>query len=419
LFLAVRRFAARVLESEPAEHAYRFLALEPGVEDVAGRVAARRAHRHAVRRAQSAVAGVASVAVIAVGALVLVDDSTERQVAVRPAPGDFPVVRAAAGVPGLDAGPRATVRPVRTAPDEGYLRGPLLEGKGGLALAAYDRSGSSYTFPPSHIVRVDADGDIIDRVDLQGELLSLADGEGARWALTRDKTVLGPEDPEFRVKRIGPDGSVLSNAVPPGEQPAGPIVAGGGGVWVPTRTAVLRYDVTTGAVAAVIPMTTVTDRRSIVSTGKAAYATDGSGLVRLDPSTDRTFPELDTVAYGVSEVVDAAASEFVTWALLRDDNGSLSSVVRWDLSARDDDATLALPAGFEASAIGALGSVAWVEGTLDGRHTVLVVEPREQGLAVTRTIRLTRTSDTNLLFRSPNEVLLTSNGSLFRVRIPE
>ena len=72
--------------------------------------------------------------------------------------------------------------------------------------------------------------------------LDLADGEGARWALTHDKDVIGPQDPEFRIKRNGPDGTVVSNPVPPGDVPTGDLVAAGGGVWLPVRDAVLRFD---------------------------------------------------------------------------------------------------------------------------------------------------------------------------------
>src|SRR5262245_65827114 len=123
------------------------------------------------------------------------------------------------------------LRAVPVRPDEGYLTSPLHAGGTTVALAAYERTDGGYSFPPSHVVRVQANGRVVDRIDLQGEILELAEGEGARWALTHDKEVIGPQDPEFRIKRIGPDGSVVSNPVPPGDVPTGDLVAGGGGVW--------------------------------------------------------------------------------------------------------------------------------------------------------------------------------------------
>ena len=79
---------------------------------------------------------------------------------------------------------------------------------------------------------------------------------------------------------------------------------------------------------------------------------------------------------------------------------------------------LALPTGFEATAIQSSGDFVWVDGTLRGRRAVLVVGAGELGPVVKRTIRLARTDDANLVFRAPDELVLTSNGSLFRVRIP-
>ena len=53
------------------------------------------------------------------------------------------------------------------------------------ALAAYNRDGTGFKVP-SHVVRIDASGRVLDEVELQGEVLSLADGDGARWVVTHD-----------------------------------------------------------------------------------------------------------------------------------------------------------------------------------------------------------------------------------------
>ena len=129
----------------------------------------------------------------------------------------------------------------------------------------------------------------VDRVDLEGEIVALADGEGARWALTRDQVVDGPTDARFRVKRVAGDGTVASNPVPPGEEPSGTIAAGGGAVWVPVRDGVLRYDLTTGAFAAKIPLAPA-ERRAIAVGGKATYVSDGAAVLRLDPTSSAAAP---------------------------------------------------------------------------------------------------------------------------------
>ena len=61
-----------------------------------------------------------------------------------------------------------------------------------VALAAYDRDGTGFKVPPSHLVRIDAAGRVLDQVELQGEILSLADGEGARWVVTHDADNVAP-----------------------------------------------------------------------------------------------------------------------------------------------------------------------------------------------------------------------------------
>ena len=156
--------------------------------------------------------------------------------------------------PRLEAGRALDLEPLVVTPDAGYVRPPLLPSGDTVAVAAYDRTETGFTVPPSRIVRVaTSDGGVRDRVDLEGEIVALADGEGARWALTRDQVVKGPADPRFRVKRIAGDGTVASHPVPPGEEPSGTIAAGGGGVWLPVRDGVLRFDLMTGAFASEDP----------------------------------------------------------------------------------------------------------------------------------------------------------------------
>ena len=251
----------------------------PGVFE---RIAVKRARRQHRRQVQRAVGVFAATAVVVTGVLVaFVGEDSTPEIATVSGPR---VVEHA--TPRLEAGRALDLEPLLVTPDTGYVRPPLLPSGDTVAVAAYDRTETGFSVPPSRIVRVaTSDGGVRDRVDLEGEIVALADGEGARWALTRDQVVKGPADPRFRVKRIAGDGTVASHPVPPGEEPSGTIAAGGGGVWLPVRDGVLRFDLTSGAFAAKIPLAPA-ERRAIAVGGKAAYVSDGVAVLRLDPTTD-------------------------------------------------------------------------------------------------------------------------------------
>lgn len=371
------------------------------VDGVLQRVQAKRARRQTVRRTGLATAALGLVGAVVAGSLVLTSGDDQREVAVGPDPGAAPTVR-------VD-GRRTDVTHTRVRPDEGYVRGPLLVTDELITFAAYDRTRDGYTFPPSRVVRVRADGRVVDRVDLQGEILSLASGEGARWALTRDKEVLGPEDPEFRVKRIGPDDSVVSNPVPPGEQPTGSIAAGGGGVWVPVRDGVLHYDPVTGGIIAKIQLSATTDSRAVVIGPKFAVVTDGRGYARLDPSEDVALTEDDPVTAEVDEILGAArpAGDGSVWLLGANTSRTRYTVVR-------DQLNVTLPADFVPFTIQAILDRVWAVGTAGGAYTAVLVEQRDGALTTVRTVRLGRDRDAALAFASDTRAVIVSGGSLFR-----
>ena len=388
-------------------------AREPSTDGVVERVRVKRHRRRTVRRVQ---AGLLAAAVLAVAALVsanvLGDDDHRPEIAVSPTPGAGPVVRVATGLDLEGDGEPADVRAVRIDPDKGFVRGPLLASGDVLTFAAYNRAGDSWDYPPSRIIRVRSDGAIVDEVDLHGRIDSLAEGEGARWALTHDKTVIGPEDFEFRVKRIGPDGTPVSNPIPAGEQPVGGIVAGGGGVWVPVRDGVLRFDPATGAFASKIALSTVTDRRAVSAAGKFVYATDGLDLVRLDPATATATPFMHIQADGVTEVTDATnANDFVQ--LGRSSDGS-----RWSILYAGT--SLPLPTGVEPKSLSTNTGITWFDASA-GRRYVLRLDVGNE-VTIARTLRISGTGDDRdvmVAFIAPRTMFLTSNGHLYRVRLPK
>jgi hypothetical protein len=405
------------VDDDRLRNALRDAALEPSTDDVFGRVRSKRTRRRTIKRIERGALVAAMFAALVVASIVVLDEPvSEQQVAVPLGPRSAPEVRV---VDGTEVR-RVSVERVPVVPDEGYLRQPLLVNSAGIvAVAAYDRDGSTYTFPPSRIVRIDPDGNEVDRVDLQGEILSLADGEGARWALTHDKTVLGPQDPEFRVKRIGSGGAVVSNAVPPGEQPAGRIVAGGGGVWVPVRDGVLRFDPASGVFESKIPLTSVTDRREIITNGKATHVPDGIEWKRLDPAGVEASVFARDTGGRIVEFVSGAVDGSDAWWL------GHTADERWVVSRSDAFAPLPpfedvmLPAGFTAIDIVAVNGGAWVVGELDGTSTLLKVATETNALAVTRTVRLSNVRDSSVAFLSDRTLLVTSRGAAFRMNLPE
>jgi hypothetical protein len=319
-----------------------------------------------------------------------------------------------------EAGRAATVAPLALSTDEGYVRGPLVATGDLVTAAAYHPDGDSFTYPPSAIIRFDsASGHVADRVDLQGEIEALSEGEGARFAQTRDKTVTGPLDPQFRVKRITPDDNHVSNPIPPPNQPAGPLVAGGGAVWVPVTDGVLRFDPASGAFAGKTALA-ASDRRGVALLGKgAAYVTDGTTVRRLDPGSDSTpavAVTFDDPAIG--PLVDVAPLGFDSVALAHDPRTGGFTVVRFSVlpggtGTASSARILSLPAGVDATALHSANNITWVEGTLDGAPVALVLST--DATHVERTVVLLDTRDQSITFTSRNSAVLTSGGTVSRV----
>jgi hypothetical protein len=400
--------------------ALRSAAREPSLDGVAERVHAKHARRRTARRLQ-AVGMLAAVVVAAVvGSVTLLDNdqNRDREVAVPTITGSGPLVRIADGL--RDGGDRdAKVTRVEIDPDEGYVRGPLLVSGDVITFAAYDRAGGSFKFPPSRIIRAQLDGTLIDRVDLEGEILSLSEGEGARWALTHDKTVIGPEDPAFRVKRIGPDNTVVSNPVPPGETPVGDVVAAGGGVWVPVRDGVLRFDSITGAYAAKIPLA-LDAARVVVELGKFVAVTDGIGIKRLDPSTDAAFDTgtvvLDTLDQS-GQIVGLAVTPGGGALVARSPASGHVAVSLFELGTTAPlDKRLSKLRGAVPRALAVTDGAVWVDTDFHGRSLVQFAITAS-GLRVTHTVFIMRGDPEAVAFASQDTAYMTISGRLYQVAI--
>ncbi len=414
--------------------AMRDAAREPAADgdDLAARVASKRAHRRRARQARTGALAVAAVVAVVVASVAVIGNSGggggsggsgRRQVA-SGGNGGAPTVRVIDGDavtgPLRGSGRGATVTPVTLSAAEGYVRGPLVATGDLVTATSYNPSGNTFTFPPSAIVRFTAGtGRVTDRVDLQGEIEALSDGEGARFAQTRDKTVTGPQDPEFRVKRITADDQHVSNPIPPPNQPAGPIVAGGGAVWVPVTDGVLRFDPATGVYEGKVRMPTVTVRRGVALLGKGAtYVTDGVTIRRLDPGSDATpAPDQTFAGTSVGALLDVVPQGNGALALGRDAGTGAALLVRFDVlpGLTQPPAIVPLPGDVDATALHTANGVTWVDATLDGAPVALVLSA--DGTRVERTIVLLDTADQSLTFVSRTTGVLTSGGLVYRVTL--
>jgi len=385
--------------------ALQIAATRPSTVDVLERVASKREHRRRARQTRWTLAGLALLIVVAGGLLAtLFGESTPHvSTATRPR-----VVEHA--TPALEAGRSLVPEAFVVTPDAGFVRPPVLPSGDTVAFAAYDRTSTGFTFPPSRVVRVAvSSGRVTDRVDLEGEIVALADGEGARWALTRDKVVTGPDDPRFRVKRIGPRGQIDSNPVPPAEAPLGAIVAGGGGVWVPVRDGVLRFDLTTGAFAAKVPLEPA-DQHFIAVAGKGTYVSAGASVLRLDPASDTALAETSPVAT-TATVMGLASSPTAGLVELLSPGVGVDASVTVPFS----DRAIPLPANVDARGLREANGVVWVDATIDGAVVALVFD--ESVRAVEHVVRLPETTDATITFVARDQALIISGGQMWIARL--
>ena len=389
----------------------------PEVHDVPSGVARKRAARHARRRA--ATIGVAIVLVAGVGGTLaaVIDNDRGPRVTAGPAR-NTGLVRVADGAFGGAAtgGTSVGAQPLTLDPDVGYVRGPVFASHGEVTVAAYERADNSFGFPPSHLVTFSlSDGRVTRRVDLKAEIQSIAEGEGARWAVTKNADVPG-RPTEWFLKRIAPDGTPKSTPIPVSEQVSGAVAAAGGGVWLPVRDGVLRFDPATGDLAGKVRLDTPTDHRSVAGIGKAAWVTDGATLRRLDPSTDTTV-ESRAVDTGGTAVVALASTSDAAWALTTPGADGRVRVVRVDVTRflksapGSPDDVLTLPSGLAPTDLGSADDRVW----LVALDRFILLDTAPGGAPRARETVFVDAADVALTWPAGDVVLVTAAGQLSRV----
>lgn len=390
-------------------------AVEPDTAAALDAIATKRHHRAVVRRTRTVGALVASLLlVVGIAAVVWPSNETSPTVA-SPARGELTVQISDTASPRADR-EAVAARPIDVRAEAGFLRGPVVPSGEFVAVSAYDRNGGSLKVPPHRLIRIAADGRILDQVDLQGEVRSLTDGEGARWVLTHDPIVIGPADPEFWIKRIGPDGVLTSRAVPPGKVPNGEIVAAGGGLWVPVRDGVLRFDPATGDYAGIIPLADA-EQRSVVNIGKGVVSSDGNALVRLDPSTMRAVAL--GAAAGDARIVSMTNGRG-TWALVDVDGQMELRSVDLATGGIRTAGAVSVPAGFSADGVHANGSSMWITGSMNGRQGLLLLDTVDNGTkaSIDRYVEIGSGQDISFTVMPDGELVAAVDGRLYRITLP-
>ena len=368
------------------------------------RVTAKRARRRTVRRIEGGALALVVVAVIGLTAVLTTRDNGSSPHVAAPGAG-----LSAHVITGDDAnadGRAETPRPVTLDADPGVLLAPLSVGSASVSTASHDR-GTDW-LPLTHVVRIDG-RHVIDVVNFKAEIVSITEGEGARWALTRNLRATGGTLPDTFLKRIGAVGDPLSVQLPRDSDPVGPIAAVGGAVWVPLRDGVLQFDPTTATLQREVPLPTASSRY-VAQVGKGAYVTDGGTLRRLEPIAGLT----DTINFG-PEVIGLAAAGFDSLVMLRNEQGGVEGArVAHATSADPVRITAILPNGFRPDRLEASSTRLWVTGTVDGAPAIVLLAAD----GVRATVVLENARDAALAWTSSRTVTVVTDGRMFTIPVP-
>jgi hypothetical protein len=369
------------------------------IDDVVAQVARRRTRRRRNRRVTAG--ALVAVALLGFGALTVVlsrDDGSSPHVATAGAGMRARVVTGGGTVTG-DAG--AIVEPARVTFDTDVhtLRPPMVATPSGLLVASYDDGIEGVA--PSHLVRID--GTHAEVVDFLARILSIAEGEGARWVLTQNhEPTDGHHLPDTFLKRVAEGGAPISIMLPADTDPVGPIAAVAGAVWVPVRDGVLQYSPKATLVRH-IPLPDA-DHRVVVLMGKRAVVTDGGGLQSID-----TASGMPTALLPPSGVVDVDGR--TGWSLV--DRGGAVVV---DAADPGDDRPLPrLPTGFQARGFTSSPTRTAVVGTVAGAPAIVLLDAD----GVRSTVVLEHAGErTAWAWSDEHTVRAVSDGSLFDIAVP-
>jgi hypothetical protein len=378
----------------------------PAVQPVGvlDRVAAKRTRRRRSRRLATVAAALVMLIVVVTMVLVFRDDGSTPHVA---APGAGLSARIVTGDDATLDGRQVSLRPVTLDADPGVLVGPLYVGNTYLSAASHDRGTDGV--PLTHVVRIDGTH-VADVVNFKADIISITEGEGARWALTRNpRAISRSKIPDAFLKRIGAVGDPVSMTLPVGSDPVGPIAAVGGAVWVPLRDGILQYDPTSLALVRRIDLPPAATRE-VTQVGKVAYVTDGGTLRQLDARLGLG----GAIDFGPDVLGLASASADGRVLLRNEQGGTARARVAQADTAEPVRVTAVLPAGFQPVHLEASPTRSWVTGTVDGAPAIVLLG--DDG--VRATVVLDTTGDTSLAWTGAHAVTAVTDGRMFTITLP-
>jgi hypothetical protein len=300
-----------------------------------------------------------------------------------------------------------------------YVEGPLISA-GRLELAAaYERAGTGRTVPPSYVVGFPPDattGSV--RADLEGEILSFADGGSVVWAVTHD-LVVDSDRVEYRLKRIDTaTGRLTTMPLPPGAVPAGPVAASESGAWVPVRDGVIPF-APDGAALTRFALPEQETRNVAIVDGQV-YATAGTTIRRLGENGNAAAVVLDTG--GPDALTGLVATDTSVWALAGN-----ADLLRLSPDLTAIALHTSLPQGMRTNTLHADAKNVWATGfadlvpATDGVTQSLALESVAaliDDAGVSATLVIAGTDDADVLVGGDG-LVLTSGGTAYRVTLPE
>jgi hypothetical protein len=362
----------------------------------------RRRNRHRRNRRLAIAAGVLALFLV-VGSVTVAltrDDDAQRVEVAAPNSALVARVVTAFGPVTGDTGKAVIPKRVELDRDVGLLRAPVLVGSDGLSVASDDPAGGS----ASHLVRIDG-SHVVDVADFKARVLSIAEGEGARWAVTQNLAPTGG--------RRAPD-SFLKKITGPGEpqstplddhcndcKPVGQIVAAHGVIWVPIHQGWLLFDANGrnfGAAGG------GSDDPVIATFGKYVVLVAGNLLTPLDPHE----PDQQPVFKADGRIIDV------------DGRGGRLLVERdGEVVLEGTGTTMAptptLPSGFVGQHFSSSPTRTAVTGTVDGDPAIVLLNDDGR---VTTVVLEHAASDTAFAWTDAKTLVAVSGGALYRVKLP-
>ena len=245
------------------------------------------------------------------------------------------------------------------------LRPPLLVGATVLSVASYAPGPEGNV--PSHVVRVDG-AHVVDIVNLKARILSIAEGEGARWALTQNLSTTGGRLPDVFLKRITGAGEPASSNSRTTPIPSGRLPRSGARCGYRCATACYQFDVNGERCATSRSLTpTPAGWRRSASSPQSPTATRSGASIPDRRQSDTTASGPRSSGSGRRLRGTRAAARRGR----RHDNARVAGASRAERPVR---VTAVLPDGFTPTGLAASTTRISATGTVDGAPAIALLD---------------------------------------------